>query len=234
MALKAITFDFIGTLLDGHSRNDLFLALGEVAKEKEDLRPILLEAAKAYGPMRREDIQNLKQSTLADLIAQVAKDMGKDLSPEDLLSLHDNVFDRATIDAKLFDDVETTLTALKKQGLTLGMLSNVSFPGDFYTKLLESLGIAHYFDAVLWSSDVGIRKPSPKIFAQVLEELGVSPNEAIHVGDIPNRDVRGAHAAGMRAVWMNRTGAARRHDEEEADWVVKTLGAILPIIDQER
>ena len=234
MALKAVTFDFIETLLNGHSRDDLFAAMGEIAKEDKELRPVLLKAAQEYGPRRREDIKALKQSALSDLIAETAQEMGQEMTPDDLLRFNDRLFSMATAEAKLFDDVEETLTALKERELSLGILSNVSFPGDFYDKLLETLGIAHFFDAKVWSTDIGVRKPSPQIFSYVLGELHIAPAEGIHVGDAPNRDVRGAHEAGMRAVWVNRRGAERQPDEDVPDWEVKTLSEFLLIADQER
>lgn len=233
MALKAITFDFIETILDGHSREDLFIAMGEIAKEDEDLRPILIAAAQMYGPKRRKDIRNLKQSILTDLIAETAKEQGKEMTQEELVDFNDRMFQMATSEAKLFDDVEETLTALKERKLSLGLLSNVSFPGSYYDQLLETLGIAHFFNAIVWSSDLKVRKPSPQIFSYVLGEMHVAPAEAIHVGDTPHGDVRGAHDAGMRAVWVNRPGAQRHADEEEADWEVKTLSEFVLIADQE-
>lgn len=233
MALKAVTFDFIETLLDGHSRDDLFFAMGEIAKEDKTLRPVLLKAAQEYGPKRRQDIKDLKQSSLSDLIGETAKEMGQEMTPEDLLKFNDKLFSLATAEAKLFDDVEETLTALKERKLALGILSNVSFPGSFYDRLLETMGIAHFFDAKVWSSDIGTRKPSPQIFSYALGEMRITPAEGIHVGDVPNRDVRGAHEAGMRAVWINRKGALRQPDEEEADWEVKTLSEFVLIADKE-
>lgn len=232
--LNAVTFDFIETLMHGHSRNDLFLALGKIATQDEHLRPVLLAAASAYGPMRREDIRALRQSTLSDLIAKVAQEKGAEISNDELQALNDRVFAAATSNAKLFDDVVPSLTALTERHLTLGLVTNVSFPGSYYDKLLESLGIAHYFSAVVWSSDAGVRKPAPKIFLQTLDEMRVAPDETIHVGDMPNRDVRGAHDAGMRAVWLNRTGIELQPDEEQPDWAIRELGALSAIVDQER
>ena len=47
-------------------------------------------------------------------------------------------------------------------------------------------------------------KPSPLIFQQALEVLGLRPDEVLHVGDSLSADVGGAQAAGITAVWVNR------------------------------
>ncbi len=58
------------------------------------------------------------------------------------------------------------------------------------------------------SGEVGIGKPEPGIFLLALERLGVSPQAAVMVGDSLARDIQGAQRAGIKAVWLNREGAA--------------------------
>lgn len=53
------------------------------------------------------------------------------------------------------------------------------------------------FDPALLSSDLGVRKPSPRIFRAALERAGVAPAEAMHVGNDPFDDVQGASATGL-------------------------------------
>jgi phosphoserine phosphatase len=62
------------------------------------------------------------------------------------------------------------------------------------------------FDVVVISGDVGIAKPSPVIFTHALDRLGVAAADAVMVGDSLERDVRGAEAAGVRGIWLNRNG----------------------------
>ena len=62
------------------------------------------------------------------------------------------------------------------------------------------------------SDQVGVRKPHSVIFQQALTELGVKPENAMHVGDRLQADIEGARHAGLTAVWMRRA----RPTEEEA------------------
>lgn len=62
------------------------------------------------------------------------------------------------------------------------------------------------FAAVVTSEDVGAYKPAGSMFAAGLAALGLGAGEVLHVGDSLTCDVAGAHAAGIRAVWVNRLG----------------------------
>ncbi|WP_326557063.1 HAD family hydrolase [Micromonospora sp. NBC_01796] len=68
------------------------------------------------------------------------------------------------------------------------------------------------FDAVVTSEDVGAYKPDGAMFRRALDALGLGADEVLHVGDSLRADVRGAHAAGIRAAWINRRGQARPPD----------------------
>lgn len=94
---------------------------------------------------------------------------------------------------------------------------------------LEVIGLHHFFRARLNASGVGVAKPHPQIFLAAAEALGVSPADVLHVGDDPLLDVAGAREAGMRTVWLNRTGERWSHGPEPdlefpdmtslADWI---------------
>jgi putative hydrolase of the HAD superfamily len=58
------------------------------------------------------------------------------------------------------------------------------------------------------SGEEGIGKPDERIFALTLERLAVLPRSAVMVGDSLRRDIAGAQRAGLRTVWVNRTGAS--------------------------
>jgi putative hydrolase of the HAD superfamily len=103
----------------------------------------------------------------------------------------------------VYPDVPPALDALRARGLRTGVVSN--FDGRL-PRLLDELGLARAFDAIVWSSDVGAAKPAPAIFLHVVQRLGVAPAEACHVGDDLEADVSGARGAGLRSVHLDRTG----------------------------
>jgi 2-haloacid dehalogenase len=77
------------------------------------------------------------------------------------------------------------------------------------------------FTATVTSEDVRSYKPSPMIFQQALDALGLAAGEVVHVGDSLTADIAGAHAAGIRSVWVNR-----RHVPVPADLPASTVTVI--------
>jgi putative hydrolase of the HAD superfamily len=100
-------------------------------------------------------------------------------------------------------DVPPVLDALRGRGLRTAVVSN--FDGRL-PALLAELGLAPGFEAIVWSSDVGVAKPAPGIFEHAVRRLGVVPAEACHVGDDLEADVAGAVRAGLHAIHLDRTG----------------------------
>jgi putative hydrolase of the HAD superfamily len=77
---------------------------------------------------------------------------------------------------------------------------------------LTAAGLDDYFDVVAIPGEFGIGKPEPSIFEYTLSLLGSDREHAVMVGDSLARDVDGAIAAGLRAVWVNRSGSSRPED----------------------
>ena len=103
-------------------------------------------------------------------------------------------------DPALFDDTLPCLQALRDEGrYRLGLLSNGS-------RLPETLGLAGYFEAVVFSQDHLVAKPDKGIFEIVERELSVGPSSCVLVGDHLVNDVSGAKRAGWSAVWIDRDG----------------------------
>lgn len=101
---------------------------------------------------------------------------------------------------RLLDGVVPALKLLKQRGLLLALVSNSEGTVE---ALLESLDLSGYFDAVVDSWHLGVTKPDPAIFQHALARLGVTPADAVMVGDSMKADVGGAIAAGIRAVLID-------------------------------
>lgn len=95
---------------------------------------------------------------------------------------------------------QALLDALRDRGLKTGLVSNTMEPRWLLLRDLEEQGLAERLDAVVFSSDVGFRKPRPEIFTAALAELDVRAEQALFVGDRLVADVRGARDVGMRTV----------------------------------
>ena len=97
----------------------------------------------------------------------------------------------------LFDDALPTLSALKRRGFVLGLLSNIHRD---LKRITDDLGLASYLDFALSSQEAGAEKPYPPLFLAALARAGVKPQEALHVGDQYRNDVVGALGGGNPAV----------------------------------
>jgi putative hydrolase of the HAD superfamily len=84
----------------------------------------------------------------------------------------------------------------------LALLTNGA--SDVQRAKLGRTPFAAYFAEVVISVEAGVGKPDPELFRLAAKRLGVDPRDAVMVGDSLARDVVGAKAAGMRAVWIDR------------------------------
>jgi putative hydrolase of the HAD superfamily len=82
------------------------------------------------------------------------------------------------------------------------VLSNSSL--DYQERKLRVLGVRHYFEAVLCSAELGAAKPEAAAFQAACDALGLDPGEVLYVGNDPDIDARGAVAAGLVGVWLDR------------------------------
>lgn len=98
------------------------------------------------------------------------------------------------------------LAALKQAGVSIVVVTN-NLTAEQRAKL-AGCGLDVHVDHLITSEDVGVMKPHARIFDVALAAAGVTAHEAVMIGDAWHIDVAGARAAGLRAVWLNRLGAA--------------------------
>ena len=98
-----------------------------------------------------------------------------------------------------------TLGWLRSRGIRLGVGSNFD---SRLPALLGELGLAEFFDAIVWSTGAGAAKPDRRIFEALLATLRTRPGETLHVGDDEACDLLGARRAGLRALRLDARGGA--------------------------
>lgn len=102
----------------------------------------------------------------------------------------------------------------------LSFLRSISVPiacvtngRDFFQRnKISSLGLTSYFDAVVTSGELSIKKPDQRIFAECLNRLGATPEESVFVGDSMEADMAPAKRMGMKTVWFTPEGKAYKGD----------------------
>jgi putative hydrolase of the HAD superfamily len=99
--------------------------------------------------------------------------------------------------------IREALAALRELGLSLVVVSNSDGSVE---RLLGTVGLRPYLDAVIDSHVVGFEKPDPRIFHAALAGARAHPERALHVGDLYAADVVGARAAGIHALLLDPYG----------------------------
>ena len=137
----------------------------------------------------------------------------------------DDFATRRMLSAALFDDAVPCLTALRRAGAVLGLVTN----GDarMQREKLARHGLAPYFDAIVIEGELGAGQPDVAVYRHVLGLLGVPPAAATMVGDNLEWDVVGAERAGITGVWLDRAGRGLPPGVTAAR-IIRTLAELVP------
>ena len=127
----------------------------------------------------------------------------------------------------VYPNVNKTLIELIKMGIQLAVVSDA--PSREAWMRLYYLNLHHVFDPVLTYDDSGAHKPSPKPFEMALNILNVNSDEALMIGDWPDRDVVGASQIGMKTIFA-RYGDTFGTVDSGADWDVNDIYEVVSIV----
>ncbi len=129
---------------------------------------------------------------------------------------------------RLMPDARETLARLSAR-YTLAMLTNGA--PDLQREKIAASGLGAFFRAVAVSGEHGIGKPRPEIFHRLAAECGVEPAECVMVGNSLERDIAGARAAGMTAIWLQVPGS-EEPAEVEPDHTITGLAALPALLEK--
>jgi putative hydrolase of the HAD superfamily len=150
--------------------------------------------------VRARDAASLSALRLecADVLADA---LGEGLRGAELLSCLTDAIAFAA-----YPDAAPSLRSVRGAGIPVAVVSNWDIS---LVDTLARTGLTPLVDVVVHSAGVGASKPHPAPFHAALARLGVPAAGAVHVGDDPDADVRGARAAGLRALLLERGGRRR-------------------------
>jgi HAD superfamily phosphatase (TIGR01668 family) len=129
------------------------------------------------------------------------------------------------------EDAIETLEVLKSRGYRLGIISNTSDDQNVQGIVNQS-GLRPYFEYILTSAALGIRKPDMRIFQAALDHFQVPPVAAAMVGDLLQTDVLGANQMGIYSIWITRRARVPEEGELgiQPQAVVTALNQIPPLL----
>jgi putative hydrolase of the HAD superfamily len=190
--IKAVLFDLDETLLDRNATVEAYL---KDQYQRYNLNHLPFEAY-------RDRFIGLDEHGYADkhkVFGTLTREFDLPASAEELMA---DFRHNAWKDCQTFPDVERVLRQLRTRGYRLGIVTNGSSESQ-RAKLLSS-GLAKLVEEVLISAEEKAKKPDVEIFVWAAERLGVRAEECLFVGDNPQTDIVGAHAASMETAWLKR------------------------------
>lgn len=220
--LKAILFDLDNTLLDFYtlkiSAIDAALIAMKSAGLKADMK-IVRNELNALFKMHGWEHQQIFQL----LLDKIGESSPKILAAGIVAYRKEKVKHVQT-----YPQVIPTLNELKNRGYKIGIVTDADELQGWIR--LTELGLENMFDAVVTKDSSGVRKPHALPFQKALEQLKVKPEEALHVGDWPARDIAGAKALGLKTA-LAKYGMSEvlRDDSIVPDFVLNKIEDLLEI-----
>jgi phosphoglycolate phosphatase len=200
-AARAVIFDLDGTLVD---------SAGEIA----DALAMTMRSLGLEPFPRREVEQMIGKGVRVLMERALARRGAPAIGVDDAVARFESDYAKTVgTGATLFAGVSAGLGLLEAHGSAMAVVTNK--PRYFTLQLLERLGVAHYFDAVVAGDDGHTRKPAPDMVIAAARALGVPAPDALVIGDSDN-DTEAARAAGC-PVWCVRYGYTEGRSPEALD-----------------
>lgn len=210
--IKAVLFDLDGTLIN---TNDLILkSFKHTFKTMLDLEPTEEEITMNYGRPLQEIFKSYDENRIEEMINCYRKIN---------LELHDD-------ECKEFADVDLMLQTLKNKGIKIGVVT--SKKSDMAERGAKLMGIFKYFDTFITPEVTIKHKPEGEPVLKACENLGVSPSEALMVGDSPY-DILAGKNAGAKTCGVKYTALPlEKLGESKPDFYVDKPLEILDLVEK--
>jgi len=225
-APEALAFDMYGTLVDPiriwkqleqYIPDEDALRVAEVWRQKQLELTFRLTVMERY-----EDFEWITRKALDYALAAAGQELEAD--QKDVLIAQYNNLER-------FDDVDSGLKRLQEAGHEMVVFSNGT--PDMLQATLDQEGLHQYFQGFISVDEVKVYKPSPKVYRHVADRLGRPIEEVWLISSNPFDDV-GAEAAGMRAVWVDRSGGLFDPLGSPPEMIVETLTELADAMESRR
>jgi 2-haloalkanoic acid dehalogenase type II len=181
LPVKAVAFDCFGTLV-------------QVTRRSHVYRELISRMAKHFQPPAKKAVMSNRWS-----LGEAAHQLGLSLTDSELLAMEARLADELA-SVECFPETRAVLLELQSRGYRIAVCSNLATP---FAAPVEAL-LGKYFDATVWSFDVGVIKPDPRIFTSLCTALELPPAEILMVGDSLTADFQGARASGLHARHLTR------------------------------
>lgn len=233
--MRAVFFDFAGTLFDDRRLRDVHLRQLRFVADRAGLCDASeLDLRDAYRAGLRTAYRAVAatpsyshRGLFAATYRAMADALGATIDEASAQEAVDRQYEATIRFATLRSDCLATLETLRSSGHHIQIVSNVD--DEQLRPMVKRLRLASAVDAVTSSEEAQSCKPDPTIFRHALAKACVTADETLFVGDSLTHDVLGPAGVGMRTAWLARSGA----DEgpTRPDHVIHELGEVLAIVE---
>jgi len=220
--MKAVIFDLGHTLIDYYhdwtgpeertvSRlYKLVMETGSQVQEAEFRRSVLVTLERN----RERKVRDLLEIPLEEVLYDIMGSAGCQVDEGLIYDGLELFYTALKEDRCLIPGTIEMLERVRDKGYAIGLISDVAWglPSEFPLRDIRHFHLDRFFDDMIFSSDVGLRKPHPKMFKMSLFNLGAERELSMYVGNSLQADVKGAKGVGMRAV-LKRSGYFQPDDD---------------------
>jgi putative hydrolase of the HAD superfamily len=132
-------------------------------------------------------------------------------------------------------DAPPVFEALREQGIKVGVLSNTVWPAAWHDEIFLRDGVFELIDGAVYTSSIDWTKPAPQAFRAAMSAVGATDvDRCVFVGDRLFDDIHGAHAVGMRTIYLPHSDIPAEqvgHTVGEPDATIESLSEIPKVIE---
>ncbi|MBN1539358.1 MAG: HAD family hydrolase [Candidatus Thermoplasmatota archaeon] len=222
--LEGVLFDLFGTIIPRPSRDvhgTLMSDLSNAAGVDHE------QFLKAWMYTYRERITSFGTDTERSM-ELVLHHLGIPPEREVVVAMTSKWYDMTLSHFRFFDDVIPAFRDLRGSGLRTGLLTNC---GPNVPRIVQGSAVGGYLDSATYSTIEGIAKPEGGIYIRACAGLKTVPSRTLFIGDGDNRELPGAHGAGLAAVKIDRGDIAGDYRILEDERWEPTIGHLRDIVD---
>lgn len=208
--IRAISFDFWNTLFEEFNREarHRMRCEGFSARTGIALEAVLAVQAEVHREFFRVHVGEQRTLTPGDAVRMTAERLGAALDGETVAEMtqlfataifsHPPVPVAGALEAVRAAQAHVPVALISDSGMN---------PGTSLRRSLDEHGFTGLFSAVTFSDETGVAKPHPRIFEVTAEQLGVSPSEILHIGDLDPTDIVGIQQLGGQGALFTAVNA---------------------------
>lgn len=228
MKYRAVIFDLFGTLSYNFDAEGYGNALVKMA-EALSLMPEAFR--EKWFSTSKERNSGERQNTESD-IHIICREFGVSPDKEQVLQAVKARLDYIRLVMTPQPQAGETLTALKEMGFSTGLISDCTH--EIPTVWPETI-FAPLIDEAIFSCDVGLRKPDPRIYRLATDRLGVDPEDCMFIGDGGSQELSGALEVGMHPVLIRvDADSDEAHLSRREEWEGTTIASLAEVLDMVR